>query len=74
MSALGDWLFHRALRASTKDVIKLAKATGQSPAKVTALNDAVAGIVAAHAEAVVPHGFEPFTNTANTITQKKDGP
>jgi hypothetical protein len=41
-----DWIFHRALRISSASVKKIASMTGQDPAKVVAVNDAVAGIVA----------------------------
>jgi hexokinase len=45
---LQDWLFHRALRLSAAAVKALATRTGQSPARIVAVNDVVASI-AAHA-------------------------
>jgi len=44
--SISDWIFHRALRVSAASVKKLAGMTGQSPARITAINDAVAGIAA----------------------------
>jgi hypothetical protein len=44
--ALGDWLYHRALRLSASAVKILAARTGQSVDRIVAVNDAVAGIAA----------------------------
>ena len=46
LQAIGDWIFNRALRLSSASVKTLAKKTGQDPARIVAVNDAVAGIVA----------------------------
>lgn len=43
---ISDWLFHRALRISAASVKTIASKTGQSPDRIKAVNDAVAGIVA----------------------------
>ena len=42
--AISEWIFHRALRLSTAAVTLIAARTGQKPARVTALNDAVAAM------------------------------
>ena len=46
LTKLADWIFNRALRLSAAAVQALARRTGQNAARITALNDAVAGIAA----------------------------
>ena len=41
---LSDWIFNRALRISSSSVIALARAAHQSPDRIRAVNDAVAGL------------------------------
>jgi hypothetical protein len=43
---ISDWIFHRALRLSAATVTKLAAKTKQDPARIRAVNNAVAGIAA----------------------------
>jgi hypothetical protein len=51
LQALADWIFGRALRLSAASVTALAKRTRQSPERIRAVNDAVAGIAAHEAVA-----------------------
>jgi len=44
--AISDWIFNRALRISSSSVIALARVAHQSPDRIRAVNDAVAGVAA----------------------------
>ena len=44
--SLSDWIFNRALRVSSASVVALARAAHQSPDRIRAVNDAVAGLAA----------------------------